>query len=118
MYKKVRFFNDVIKTIFHYYFKLILSQITYLAVLAIAILSIEAGIVKRSYSDQSVRGYLTEVNAKMRLLIILTITLIFKCFFMYREPVGGMKCAKKNFNNCSGANVQCGLIAGKLFSFI
>lgn len=44
-------------------------QIICLTVFVMAIVSANAGIVKRSYSDQSVRGYLTEVNEIYSILI-------------------------------------------------
>lgn len=75
------------------------------------VVSIECGIVKRSYSDQSVRGYLTEVRLLLSTLI--PSTGILNIFFNYcSERVGGTKCAKKNFSSYLDANVRSGRIAG------
>lgn len=73
-----------------------------------------ASITKRSYSDQSVRGYITEVGIRLKILSKITsfcsiVTEIDKT--CYRGHVGGTKYAKKNSKYCSGVNVHHGRTA-------
>ncbi len=82
-----------------------------LVVILLCGVAVNSAKVKRSYSDQSVRGYLTEVcNCYMQKIGVSPLTLQLICF---SELVGGTKCAKRNFNSYFVVNALNGRIAGE-----
>lgn len=97
-------------------------QLIRLLVIIWLIGSIESRLVKRSYSDQSVRGYLTEVCLSytvksFNFYPVLCKHIALCCFdflFNCSACVGGMKCVKRNFNKCFVANVPFIRIADHL----
>lgn len=69
---------------------------------------INSGKVKRSYSDQSVRGYLTEVRNKWKTRPSSYNTI----WNFFSELVGGTKSVRKSFKLSFVVNVLNGRIAG------
>lgn len=95
---------------------LLINQILRCMAILCLIGCIDSRLVKRSYSDQSVRGYLTEVKCiKIRMfelsqtkkfVVVVCVWNMYWRVCWCSAFAGGTKYAKRNFSSCSDVNAR------------